>query len=119
MYREVQRIRDDIQRVQQAVTLGILADSTREIGGHTGEAMAQIDALIDSLNHLPDSDSEGVEPALVQAAQRALSLAWTNSERVALGSSVPEMRQALVECKTFVDYAEAYIAASLGVELEQ
>ena len=56
---------------------------------------------------------------MVQATQRALGLAWANSERVAVGSTVPEMRQALLECKTFVDYAEAYIAASLGVELEQ
>jgi hypothetical protein len=119
MYREVQRIRDDIQRVQQGVTSGILADSTRDMSGYTGEAMAQIDALISSLNHLPGGDTQGVEPALIQAAQRALTLAWTNAERVGVGNTVPEMRRALVECKTYVDYAEAYVAASLGVELEQ
>jgi hypothetical protein len=119
MYREVQRIRDDIQSVQRAVRAGILADVTRDVSGYTSEAMAQIDALINSLSHLPPGDNQGVEPALIGAAQRALNLAWARSERVGLGSSVPEMREALVDCKTYVDYAEAYVAASLGVELEQ
>lgn len=119
MYREVQRIRDEIQSVRHAIDEGILSDSTRDMGHRVSEAMAQIDALLYSLGHLPTDDNQGIEPALIQATQRALSLAWANSERVAVGSTVPEMRQALLQCKTFVDYAEAYVAASLGVELEQ
>jgi hypothetical protein len=112
-------MRDDIEGVQRSVRAAILADSTRDISGLSGEAMAQIDALLFSLKNLPATDSNGVEPALVRAAQRALEQAWTYSERVGLGSSVPEMRAALVDCKTFVDYAEAYAAASLGVEFAE
>jgi hypothetical protein len=85
----------------------------------TSAAMAKIDAIIRSLTNLPGGDDQGIEPQLVQAAQRALTLAWTGSERVAIGSTVGEMREALVDCKTYVDFAEAYVRASLGVELEE
>lgn len=119
MYREVQRIRDDIEGVQRSVRAGILAGSTRDIRGFTGEAMAQIDSLLFALKNLPAGESNSIEPALVRAAQRALDQAWTRSERVGLGNTVAEMREALVDCKTFVDYAEAYVAASLGVEFAE
>lgn len=119
MYREVQRIRDDIGSAQRAVRAGILAETTRDISGFAGEAMAQIDALLFTLRNLPSGDSGGVEPELIGAAQRNLNLAWAQSQRVGLGSTVPEMREALVDCKTFVDYAEAYVAASLGAEFAQ
>ncbi len=119
MYREVQRIRDDIEGVQQSIRSGILADTTRDISGYAGQAMAQIDSLLFALKNLPAGDSNGVEPALVRAAQRSLDLAWARSQRVGLGNTVPEMREALVDCKTFVDYAEAYVAASLGVEFAE
>jgi len=120
MYREVQHIRDNVAGVQREVNAGILAESTRDITAHTSQAMALIDGLIQSLNNLNRSgNNEGVEPQLVDATGRALNRAWVQAERVAIGSSVAEMRQALVDCKTFVDYAEAFVSASLGVELEQ
>lgn len=119
MYREVQQIRDDIQTVQKAVRAGLLADTTRDISSYTSEAMALIDGLIQRLGGMSVDGAEDVEPALVRAAGRALNQAWVQSERVGVGSTVPAMREALVDCKTFIDYAEAYTAASLGVEFAQ
>jgi hypothetical protein len=54
---------------------------------------------------------------LLKAAERALSLAWDKGEKVSLGTNVSEMRARLLDVKTYVDFANAYISAALGTEL--
>lgn len=122
MYRDVQSIRDTMLNLDRTVRAGILADSTRDMSARASEGMAMVDQVLQTLRTTlntgsTDSDLK-VERPLLEAAQRALDHAWSRAERVAIGNSASEMREYLVDFKTWADFATAYLSAALGSELE-
>lgn len=121
MYRQVQQARDNMVNVERAVRAGILAENTREMSGYGTEGMAMVDQMLHTLREgltAHDPGEPEVNRNLVEATIRALTLAWSASEKMATGTSVTEMRSALLDVKSYVDFAAAYIATALGTEFE-
>ena len=122
MYRDVQSIRDTMLNLDRTVRAGILADSTRDMSARASEGMAMVDQVLQTLRTTLNTGSTEsdlkVERPLLEAAQRALDHAWSRAERVARGNSASEMREYLVDFKTWADFATAYLSAALGSELE-
>jgi hypothetical protein len=118
MFRQLQQVRDKMDLVHQPLRNAILADSTRDMSLYLGQAQAAAD---ETLNRLQGTVNAGVaglsdeDGALLRAAERALDLALDAAGKVALGNNVREMRDRLLEFKTQVDFAEAYVCAALGV----
>jgi hypothetical protein len=52
---------------------------------------------------------------LIQAARRAIGDLINCTQRVELGTTITQMREALVTCKTFSDFADAYLGLALGL----
>ena len=125
MYREMQRVRDEMETVQAPLRSAILAEDTREITRYLGEAQAAANQLLRAIEEAGQSqqpvESFGearVERSFVDAAAGALSKAVVDGERVAAGSTVSEMRDRLLGFKTHVDFAHAYVLAAIGGQIE-
>jgi hypothetical protein len=106
--------------LQQALRSATLADSTEEMGRHASDAMAIVDDVLQMLRpggrETEDSRRDAADPQLVRAAERALTQAWDRAEKVSLAGSVVDMRARVLDFKTFADFADAYLSASLGSE---
>jgi hypothetical protein len=123
VYRKVREIQLTVGTLQKHVRVALLATNTRDAIQHLG-AVQQTSAAV--LRQLEDalrergSDAESrdrnVQAGVVQAAGRSMSLAVENCQRVALGTNIDEMRERLVDVKTQIDYADAYLRVSLGTE---
>ncbi|MBV9282436.1 MAG: hypothetical protein JOZ41_20345 [Chloroflexi bacterium] len=119
MHRELQHVRDSLDLIHRPLNAAILAESTRDVTAYLGRAQAASDqALLELNNALSRSGSNigRTERSLVQAAANALTQAFGGAEKVFLGANVSEMRQRLLDFKTQVDFADAYLRAALGVE---
>jgi hypothetical protein len=125
-YRQLHEVRDRMQDLQRHLRSAILADTTEEMTRYGGDAQSLADGLLGSLRDIlsqgpPGSGARGekqVEWRSVDAAANSLNLAWGSAERIALGTNVSEMRAYLVDMKTHTDFAEAYVHAALGMEME-
>lgn len=125
MYREVQRARDDIAGVQERLQAAILAEDTRAMTQYGTQAQAAADGLLRALEDAENNQSaienvgEGrVERGFVEAAAARLGKAVVDSQRIAMGTNVSEIREALIGIKTHIDYADAYLHAALGGQIE-
>ncbi|GAC1445256.1 MAG: hypothetical protein NVSMB52_05880 [Chloroflexota bacterium] len=123
MYRAVRDSLEKLRGAQQHLTTGILAEDTRSISTESSVAMAIVDGTIsglrEELNHPDEGESTGdtrVNHQSVQAAVAALNRAWNSAEKVGLGANVHDMRGHLLDFKTHVDYAAAYLLISVGNE---
>ena len=117
-YRTVQGIRNNMVNLQQALRSAFLADSTNEMGRHATEAMAIVDEMLRTLRTDESGSDAGegdqADQTLLQSAERALTQAWDRAEKVTLATSLPEMRERLLDFKTLADFADAYVSAALG-----
>ena len=125
MYREIQRVRDDMERVQAPLRSAILAEDTREMTRYAGDAQSAANQLLRAIEEAGKSEDPveslteaRVERSFVDAAAGALSKAVVDGERVAVGTNVTEMRDRLLGFKTHVDFAHAYVLAALGGQIE-
>jgi hypothetical protein len=125
MYRRVRELQDSMHALQGALRSATLGDDTRTITTHADEAQALTDRLLRSIENVlkgRDADiaeeSAGVklERHFVRAAGRSLGIAWSGEERVGAAGSAADMRKALFDVKTHVDFADAYLRAALGLE---
>lgn len=120
--REAQRRMDEVRR---HLHTAILAEDTRDMAREAGVAQTtavQIDrTLEDQLQesrspNWGEPSSRNVELSLVEAARSSLDSGITCVQRVELGNNVAEVREGLLDCKTYLDFADAYLQAALGDE---
>jgi hypothetical protein len=118
MYREIRAAAGTMDAIQAHLRRAILAEDTREIGTEASAAQALTIEMLDRLKAASANagDRPDANPALVDAAMSTLNMAWQNGERVAIGSNVTEFRAAVIDFKTCVDYARAYLRAAIGSE---
>ena len=123
MYRRLREIQLTVGALQKHLRAALLANNTRDAIGHSGAVhessaavLRQIETALRSVDSDPEPADRQVDANLMRAAARSMSLAVENCERVALGSTVDEMRDRLVDVKTQIDYADAFLQASLGFD---
>jgi hypothetical protein len=111
--REIQAVQEIMQTLQEHLRSALLANSTRDAVGHASAAQqASVDIAARLENQTSGHDESGNR--LLEAAQLALNHAIENGERVALASNIDEMRARVIDLKTQVDYADAYLRAWSG-----
>jgi len=117
MYREVRDAARRLDEADQYLRAALLGGDTRLIGSEATRAQAVIVEVLDRLNSsVQDSQEHDVNPQFAQAAIAELNLAWVNAEKVGLGTSPEDMKGIVLDIKTNVDFARAYLRASLGDE---
>lgn len=119
-FRTLQGARDRMVPLQRALQSAVLADSTEDMGRHATEAMAIVDEVLERLRAGGSGEAvdrtDAQDRSLAQAAERALTQAWDRAEKVSLATSVSDMRARVLDFKTFADFADAYLTASVGTE---
>lgn len=127
MFREVHEVHRKVQDLQGQIRSAILADTTPDMTRFGGSAQALVDEVLLRLRRTQSEGAaaeqdvpkeERVERRFVDAAANSLNLAWSSAESVGLGTNVSEMRARLLDLKTHADFAEAYLHAALGTEME-
>jgi hypothetical protein len=115
MFRDTRKVSDDLLEADTHLTQALLADDTREISTESSIAQVKtLEALHRLKADLENEDANDVSRTLIQSAINSLDLAWTHAEKVALGTDVRTMREELLPFKTNLDYAAAFLRASLG-----
>ena len=120
MNHHIQETQQTMEALHDHLRAALLSQNTRDAIGHSGavqEASAVVLRQLDqALSHARDRDAgpSGIHRTVVQAAQRAMSQAIENGERVAIGSNIDEMRDRLIDVKTQIDYADAYLRIATG-----
>jgi hypothetical protein len=93
---------------------------------HSGQAQTLIDTLLQEVDDvLAAAGSEGEptthtsrgERVLTQAARNALVDSMNGAEKVGLAENAQDMRERLLDFKTHVDFADAYLRAAAGLDL--
>ncbi|HZU11382.1 MAG TPA: hypothetical protein VFB58_00955 [Chloroflexota bacterium] len=121
MYRQVQHVRNTLGQLDSVLREAILADDLPAMVRLGTDGMAMIDQVIQALRRGAGEHDPGeprVNQSMVDAAQRQLSLAWNRIEALALASDARGARAALLDSKTSVDLAAAYVAGALGEEFQ-
>jgi hypothetical protein len=112
-----------METVQSHLRQALLSTTTRDMTEHSDQAQAAADLAMQQLDGVVGNDEDAmpsafgepkVERRFVDAAVNALSIAVTEAEKVALAADVDGMRARLVDFKTRVDFADAFLRASLG-----
>jgi hypothetical protein len=123
VYRRLREIQLMVGALQKHLRAALLANNTRDAIGHSGAVhessaavLRQIEEALHALESASESDDRQVDANIIRAAERAMSLAVEDCERVALGTNVDEMRDRLINVKTQIDHADAYLRVSLGFE---
>lgn len=120
MYRRIQDFQREMNDLQGELQSAILSDQIREMNGHAGEAHARAENLQRDLRALLEETEGGEadERRFVQAALDSMMHTIDAAQRIGLGDSVPALRERLLVFKTWADYADAYLHAALGFEME-
>lgn len=119
MYRRIQDFQREMNDLQSDLRTAILSDQIREMDRSAGEAHARAENLQRDLQGLlKESGGEQDERRFAQAALDAMMHAIDAAQKTGLGDSVPDLRQRLLVFKTWADYADAYLHAALGFEME-
>ena len=127
MYREIREVQSTLEALQSHIRDALLSTSTREMVEHNGRAQVsavaayeQIDTTLNGrrLEYASDFGEPRVDKRFVGAAQRALSEAISEAEKIALGTDVEGMRARVIDFKTRADFVDAYLRAALGTDLE-
>jgi hypothetical protein len=117
LYRAVHEMDEKLDELERHTRAAILAGDTRTVSAEAAAAQAITVELLDRLKHvLASGDERDVDRRFVEAAISCLAHAWNNVEKVGLGTNVNEMRARLLDFKTPVDYAIAYLRLSIGME---
>ena len=120
MYRQLQEVMRRLPDMQEKIRASLLSDNIREMTTLADEAHAIAEDVKFDLDHLlnnSDGSEEG-ERRFAQAALDSLQSAILNAQKVALATNVNETRARVLEFKTRADYADAYLHAALGFEME-
>lgn len=112
IFREHQEIRDTIVRLQEILRAAILADDMAEVRKLSGDAHGLAENLKVAMQRVPERNH------LVHAADNAVHMAILSAQKVGLGTDVADSRPWLLDFKTNIDYADAYLTAALGLEEE-
>jgi hypothetical protein len=127
MYREVRRVQSIVEELQTRIRDALLSTTTRDMVERSGSAQVSAVAAQEELERIlsgregDDLSSFGeprVDSHFVDLANRALSIAITEAEKVGLGVDVEGMRARLIPFKTRSDFADAYLRAAVGVDTE-
>ncbi len=120
MYRRIQDFQREMNDLQGELQAAILSDQIREMDRLAGEAHARAENLQRDLQVLLRETTGGEEDErrFAQAALDAMMHAIDAAQKTGLGDSVPALRERLLVFKTWADYADAYLHAALGFEME-
>jgi hypothetical protein len=122
VYRDLQDTQLTMEALHAHLRAALLANNTRDAIGHAGAAQEAAAVVLRKLEQaLRSSDNRGsalrdANPDMLRAAHSSMSIAVEAGERVALGTNIDQMRDRLIDFKTQVDYADAYLRVSLGAE---
>jgi hypothetical protein len=120
-YRDIQETQQTMEALHEHLRAALLANNTRDAIGHAGAVQEASAVVLRHIERALGSDEGGdgggrdVDSNLVRAAQTAMSRAVDNGQRVALGTNIDQMRDRLIDVKTEVDYADAYLRVALGM----
>jgi hypothetical protein len=122
-YRKVQDFQRMMNDLQKLLRSAILATNTRDMVQYSDDAQALAVNLKSGLAQMVDDEDDedgesNINPTLVRAAYDSTESALLDAQKVALGTTVDEMRDRLLAFKTWADWADAYLRAALGFELE-
>jgi hypothetical protein len=127
MYREVRQVQSIVEELQTRIRDALLSTTTRDMVARSGSAQVSAVAAQEELERIlkgqegADLSSFGeprVDSHFVDLANRSLSIAISEAEKVGLGVDVDGMRARLVPFKTRSDFADAYLRAAVGVDTE-
>jgi hypothetical protein len=123
-YRDVQHLIDRMNDVQGHLRVAILSDTTRDMTARSGQAQTLIDTLLQEVDDALKVGSSGLESrerrgerVMTQAARDALVDSMNGAEKVGLAENAQDMRARLLDFKTHVDFADAYLRAAAGLDL--
>lgn len=123
-YRDVQHLLDRMNDVQGHLRVALLADTTRDMTAHSGQAQTLVDTLLQEVDDALKARDSGLESGnrrgervMTQAARDALIDSMNGAEKVGLAENVQDMRERLLDFKTHVDFADAYLRAAAGLDL--
>lgn len=123
MDRELRETQRAMEALQGHMRAALLANNTRDASRHAEAVQAasavahrQLEGALAGGGGPSDGEGRSGYSDFLRAAVRAMSDAIERSERVALGSNIDEMRSRLIDVKTEIDYADAYLRAALGGE---
>jgi hypothetical protein len=115
LYRATQAVEERLDVLERHLRNAILAGDTRVISQETAAAQAITVEILTRLKTAVDAAGEDdSERTFVRAGVDCLNHAWNNAEKVGLGTSAADMRARLLDFKTSVDYATAYLRMALG-----
>jgi hypothetical protein len=120
MYRRIQDFQREMNDLQGNLQTAILSDQIREMTQNAGEAHARAENLQRDLQALlgETDGGEHEERRFAQAALDSVMHAIDAAQKTGLGDDVPSLRARLLVFKTWADYADAYLRAALGFEME-
>jgi t-SNARE complex subunit (syntaxin) len=120
MYRRIQDFQREMNDLQGDLKSAILSDEIREMVEHSGEAHARAENLQSELRAMLDEiqGGEQEERRFAKAALDSIMHAIDAAQKTGLGDDVPSLRARLLVFKTWADYADAYLHAALGFEME-
>jgi hypothetical protein len=127
MYREVRRVQSIVEELQTHIRDALLATTTRDMVERSGSAQVSAAAAQEELERLLKGQEGGdlnsfgeprVDSHFVDLANRSLSIAIVEAERVGLGVDVDSMRAQLIPFKTRSDFADAYLRAAVGADTD-
>lgn len=112
-----------MEALQGHLRAALLANNTRDAARHAEAVQAasavahrQLEDALAQAGGPLDGEGRKGHSNLLRAAVRAMNDAIERGERVALGSNIDEMRSRLIDVKTEIDYADAYLRAALEGE---
>ncbi len=120
MYRRIQDFQREMDDLQRDLQEAILGDDTREMGRSAGAAHARAENLQRDLRTLLAETHQGPEDErrFATAALDAIMHAIDAAQKTGLGTNPSELRARLLVFKTWADFADAYLHAALGFEME-
>jgi hypothetical protein len=124
VYRQIREVQSIVETLQSHLRDALPSTSTRDMVEHAGRAQVSAVAAkqeLDSLVSGEDEDTSSsfgeprIDSTYVDAANRSLSIAITEAEKLALGLDVDSMRARMIDFKTRADFADAYLRAAIGI----
>jgi hypothetical protein len=110
--RQIEAIAPTVESLHEHLRAALLANTTRDAVGHAGAAQEAALVILRSLEKAGEGESRD-RGRLLDNARLAMNTAIENSERIALATNIDEMRGRLLDVKTQIDYADAYLRAWL------
>lgn len=128
MYREIREVQSMVDVLLTHVRDALLATSTRDMVEHNGRAHTSAVSAKEQIDRIlsREGDDGGtsfgeprVESRFVEAANRQLSAAISEAEKIELGVDLESMRERVIDFKTRADYAGAYLRVAVGTDSDQ